>query len=246
MKITKSLPSFLEDEKGSSSILVIIMMVVLMVFGLAVLTTSLSNLRLSEKKRDWLQDYYNLEIEVDKKIATIDALLIKAEIDTEIAISEGSYIDDYMLDAPLNDWSYSTISKLVYKELSTEALLAYIANDPSASLTINDMDMDDLLMGAEISPSLLTFDTSLANLEYSKHITVTMAIEPRSSNNLDDSNKLLQRFTIKNYTQWQDPFEYEDALDFDDPFDNEVNSEDSNPFSDTNNEKNANPFTEID
>ncbi len=40
----------LRSERGSTSILVVIFMIVLMIFGLSILTTSISNTRLAEKK----------------------------------------------------------------------------------------------------------------------------------------------------------------------------------------------------
>lgn len=48
-------------RKGATSILVIVLMVVLIVLGLAILTTSLSGVRLAQKKQNWLQSYYGLE-----------------------------------------------------------------------------------------------------------------------------------------------------------------------------------------
>lgn len=47
-------------------------MVVLMVFGLTILTTTLSNQTLSEKKQQWLVDYYELEGNVAEKLADVD------------------------------------------------------------------------------------------------------------------------------------------------------------------------------
>lgn len=63
------------DEKGASSVLIVIMMVVLIVFGLAIFTTSLSNLRLADKKYTWLRDYYNTETLAMTKIAVLEKTL---------------------------------------------------------------------------------------------------------------------------------------------------------------------------
>ena len=48
------------------------LMIVLMVFGLAILTTTLSNRNLSEKKQEWLKNYYKLESKVALELAEID------------------------------------------------------------------------------------------------------------------------------------------------------------------------------
>lgn len=62
-------------KRGATSILVIIMMVVLLVLGLAILTTSLSGVRLAQKKQDWLQSYYKLEEQGAYAQASLDLLL---------------------------------------------------------------------------------------------------------------------------------------------------------------------------
>lgn len=60
------------NKKGATSVLIILLMVVLMVFGLTILTTTLSNRSLSDKKQDWLNEYYALEGEVALSLAGID------------------------------------------------------------------------------------------------------------------------------------------------------------------------------
>ena len=60
------------DNKGATSVLIILLMVVLMVFGLTILTTTLSNKSLSDKKQVWLEDYYALEADVAVKLAEVD------------------------------------------------------------------------------------------------------------------------------------------------------------------------------
>lgn len=57
----KGLQNHTLRKKGATSILVIVLMVVLIVLGLAILTTSLSGVRLAQKKQNWLQSYYGLE-----------------------------------------------------------------------------------------------------------------------------------------------------------------------------------------
>lgn len=76
------------NNKGATSVLIILLMVVLMVFGLTILTTTLSNQSLSEKKQLWLTEYYDLESDVAVELATIDQRLtdIKKEYDEEVLL----------------------------------------------------------------------------------------------------------------------------------------------------------------
>ncbi len=72
----------INKQKGTSSALIVIMMVVLIVFGLAIFTTSLSNLRLANKKHDWIKNYYSLEEKTMTTIAKIDNAVNKQASDT--------------------------------------------------------------------------------------------------------------------------------------------------------------------
>lgn len=60
------------SKKGASSIMVMLMLVVLVVFGVAALTTALSNVRLGQKVTDWNDKYYTAEGEANERYAQID------------------------------------------------------------------------------------------------------------------------------------------------------------------------------
>jgi Tfp pilus assembly protein PilX len=62
----------LASKKGASSILVIMLLVVLMVFGIAALTTALSSMRLTQKVTDWNAQYYAAEAVAWERCAQID------------------------------------------------------------------------------------------------------------------------------------------------------------------------------
>lgn len=62
----------LASKKGASSILVIMLLVVLMVFGVAALTTALSSMRLTQKVTDWNTQYYAAEAIAWERCAEID------------------------------------------------------------------------------------------------------------------------------------------------------------------------------
>lgn len=83
------------NQRGSTSVLVIIMMIVLLVFGLAILTTSLSNVRLADKKINWLKDYYLLEADAAQALAELDQLLDKRYLpDVTVATQVETFKDN--------------------------------------------------------------------------------------------------------------------------------------------------------
>ncbi len=61
----------INKEDGASSVLIVVMMVVLIVFGLAIFSTALSNMRLADKKIAWKNEYYQLESNANGVIASI-------------------------------------------------------------------------------------------------------------------------------------------------------------------------------
>ncbi len=74
----------LASRKGASSILVILLLVVLVVFGIAALTTALSGLRLGQKVADWNEQYYGAEAQAWERCAEIDRTVDTA-LSTETA-----------------------------------------------------------------------------------------------------------------------------------------------------------------
>lgn len=70
----------IKDEKGASSVLVIILMIVLIILGLAIATTSISNINLSKKKTSWLTDYYELNMQAQQKLNTIDKIISSTKL----------------------------------------------------------------------------------------------------------------------------------------------------------------------
>ncbi len=68
----------LASEKGASSVLVILLLLVLVVFGVAALTTALSGLRLGLKVADWSEAYYSAEGIAAVRWAEIDRAVLEA------------------------------------------------------------------------------------------------------------------------------------------------------------------------
>jgi hypothetical protein len=97
------------NKKGATSILIIMLMVVLMVFGLTILTATLSNDALSNRKIQWLSDYYMLEGLVAEELAEIDYTL--QELLATTATNE-EYFDAVRLKYDTDDLLYDfTVSE---------------------------------------------------------------------------------------------------------------------------------------
>lgn len=198
----------LKDNQGASSILVIVMMVVLLVFGLAVLTTSLSNVRLGNRKKAWLADYYTLEGEAMAAIADYDHILAKAmERAPEHALSD-DFLSRYGLQATASDEVRSSYEVAAYMDLAIEGLTQAIAGNQSAALYHGDMDIDAFISGTAAAPIELRFAVTLPDSDHNKSIQVTMAIPGANGN----------RYSLQRFVQSQDAFDYDDGLNFDDPF----------------------------
>ncbi|MCH4890048.1 hypothetical protein EZV73_20885 [Acidaminobacter sp. JC074] len=85
------------NKKGATSVLIILLMVVLMVFGLTILTTTLSNQSLSEKKQTWLSEYYDLESYVAIELASIDQRLTDLKEANQEETLLQAYMDEFDL-----------------------------------------------------------------------------------------------------------------------------------------------------
>ena len=64
--------ALMRSKKGASSVLVILMLVVLVVFGVAALTTALSSVRLGQKVSEFNAKYYAAEALANEVYARID------------------------------------------------------------------------------------------------------------------------------------------------------------------------------
>lgn len=217
-----------KDTSGASSILVIVMMVVLLVFGLAVLTTSLSNVRLGERKRAWLNDYYVLEGVSESEISKIDGLLLQAETSARAYIETDDYMDDYMLDGPLSTFLKKQIFALAYNDTMGALISDSIDGQEDASLVLATPNIDVITSGASIDSSSLNFSVALPKSNYDKHLQLTMELLAANPDNVTEDFRLINRYRIVRHTQQQESFEYDESIDFDDPFEEE--GIDGNPF----------------
>lgn len=221
-----------KKEEGASAILVIIMMVVLMVFGLAVLTTSLSNVRLGQRKQAWLAEYYELEAVAAKQLASIDALLLQAEGEAKSYMLTDDYIDDYMLDSPIDAAAMATtkaqLFALTYDEFMMVALSEATAGNEQIFFRHGEQNLEEVLSGQPLKPSYLEFSVNLPESNYDKHIQITLEILSAEGDHLSDVMSFNKRYIITRHTQQQEAFQYNENFDFDDPFEEE--NMDANPF----------------
>ncbi len=220
--------TLLKDTRGASSILVIVMMVVLLVFGLAVLTTSLSNVRLGERKRAWLTEYYALEGVSESEMSKIDGLLLQAEASARAYIETDDYMDDYMIDGPLSTSLKQQIFALAYNDTMGELISDSIAGQEDASLYLATPDIEAITNGASIDASRLNFSVALPKSNYDKHLQLTMELLAANPDNVTEDFRLINRYLVIRHTQQQQAFEYDESIDFDDPFEEEGTGE--NPF----------------
>lgn len=233
----------IKDERGSSSILVIILMVVLLVFGLAVLTTSLSNLRLSEKKRNWLDDYYSVEAKAWYRIAVVDQLLIESAEEANSMVRSGDYMDIYMLDEATNLDELYGVFAYVYQDIAQTTLRNYIESDPTSVLMMSYDNAIKVNGGYEIPTTTLTFNVASDESDYPKHIEVTLDILIPTESNTEENLVMMKRYDIKGFVEWQPPFEYDSGIDFGDPFEEEGIIDGENPFEEIPDE--GNPFENL-
>ena len=216
------------EEKGASSILVIIMMVVLLVFGLAILTTSLSNVRLGERKRSWLREYYSLEGTAQTAIADYDRLLLDSETQALAYMDSKTYEADYDLSDPLPEEMYLRVLSMAYFDILSERLSAAIAGNDQAALYLHDGDPFAVLEGKDSPSGKLDFTVRLPESKYDKSIRITMNLLNFTADNLSEEGFLENRYHITRHTQQQEAFQLDESIDFGDPFDD---VEEGNPFS---------------
>ena len=206
----------INNDRGSSSILVIILMVVLMIFGISILTTSLSNMRLSEKKKSWISEYYQLEALSEERIARIDSMLIKANNNAR----QNMHSSSNDLTKVLSDKNNQNELFMQYycEELLT--ILDSSIKDNHFKLIDSSLLTDNNKATIKTTPLLLEFDVEMKDVEVPKYITVIIRILPPETNNLTDNYEIINRYEIESYYEWQEPFEYSEGIRFQDPFKN--------------------------
>ncbi len=124
------------SNKGASSILVVLLLVVLVVFGIAALTTALSSLRLGQKNADWNTAYYATEAQAQACYATIDSAVHNAFDSGEKSIEQSivSRLDllDFMTSTEVSDQTMLISFETCNGDIAIAATLALDLTDKSS------------------------------------------------------------------------------------------------------------------
>lgn len=113
-----------KSRKGASSILVILLLVVLVVFGIAALTTALSNVRLGQKTADWNDKYYAAEAKANE---------VYAKIDKTVASCFDGTVDIEELSTDINHLDYDIE---LYKQNNDELTFRYEAWEEDVGISV--------------------------------------------------------------------------------------------------------------
>jgi hypothetical protein len=103
----------LKSEQGSTMIMALSVILTLTTFATISLMTSVANIQMSGKYRDWSKDYYTLDKNAELRVNTINNLLEKAENCAQIYMNRQYYLSNPLsitvnpLDNPNNDQDIS-------------------------------------------------------------------------------------------------------------------------------------------
>jgi hypothetical protein len=92
----------LKSEKGNALLMALSVIMVLTAFGTASLMTSVANIHMSAKYRNWSQDYYALDINAEDKVNQLNTLLQNAEKDAQDYMAGQYYIYSDSTKPPTN------------------------------------------------------------------------------------------------------------------------------------------------
>lgn len=85
----KNIKTLLKSNRGATSVLIMVMMIILMVFGLAALTTSAVSKKLAQKNATWLKEYYQLRGQAEK---------FRMELEDGLFLEDPSLTEDRLED----------------------------------------------------------------------------------------------------------------------------------------------------
>lgn len=216
-----------DNQKGATSIFVMIFMVILLVFGLAALTTSLASLKLADKNHSWSKEYYQLEANAEKEIAQIDQILFDAEVSARNYITEGQYLktSDTILKAA--DQKYVQEGWLKQDQVSKqedylEQLLQFVYMDVARAQLSDYLDSGD----HTTKELLIDFTVKEEKSAYPKMLQVGLKvllplydlviIEDGTIIGTRNS-EFTSRFQVIKWQESQTPFEYSDDINFENP-----------------------------
>ena len=191
------------NKKGASSVLVILMMVVLIVFGLAALTTSMAAMRLGDKSNDWTGEYYELEAKAEEFLFEIDGLLVQAELDAISYIEEGLYLNnektlfpDNIQETIYNSYSFALpesageyyLSRVMEAAFYKSAVDALLDEFPRAQFNYSGSYMRQILEDEGFTEITFAITISEENSDYPKNLDVELRlITPKYNITISDN-----------------------------------------------------------
>lgn len=90
----------LKSEKGNAMIMALSVILILMAFGSVSLMTSLANMKMGAKYKDWSKDFYTLDKDAEAKVNQLNTLLESAESDAQKYMTGQYYLS---ADIPTGD-----------------------------------------------------------------------------------------------------------------------------------------------
>ena len=147
------------NNDGATSILIIMLMVVLMVFGLTILTATLSNETLSDKKLEWLDDFYALESKAAVKLSEIDEKLESLKIQAMDSSEERSRSERYKelikSEFESDDTIYISISEeqgeyLKYIDMTLECIIPDDGLTDIEFMAMRNYEIDEYLQTQDL------------------------------------------------------------------------------------------------
>jgi hypothetical protein len=229
------------NKEGASSVLIILIMVVLVVFGLAALTTSLAAVRLTDKSNEWSGEYYSLEGKAGNLLFEVDSILLKAENSAIDYIKNKEYLGNVpsLFSEPIQEMVYKACNFTLPESAKEE----YLSRVMEAAFYKSAIDMliekyprAEYIYNSGIIRQILE-DEGAVNVFFSTTITEN---DGEFAKNLDVKLKLtapeyyikisggdvsgnrastpMARYKIVSWKEWQDYFDYSEKIEFDDAF----------------------------
>lgn len=233
--------SRLKSEQGASSVLIILMMLVLIVFGLAALTTSLAAKRLGEKSVSWLMEYYSLEAKANETLFDMDGLLTEAEKTAVEYIENKEYIstESSVLPAGIQESinrnfthvlpeqekeAYLTkVMQAVYYKYALDSL---IKEYPRFEFNYSSGYMREILEDEGFTGVSISYTVSEEESVQPKNLDISLDIvTPLYELEIEGEKVTVTRlpvrlihYDITEWREWQELFDYSDETEFEDIF----------------------------
>lgn len=226
-------------KDGASSVLIILIMVVLVVFGLAALTTSMAATRLGDKSKVWTGEYYSLLEQGETFLFEIDGILQKAESEAVKYIKEGRYLekDDALFPSEIQNDIFKNCSHAIPVNAQGDYLSGvvqagfYITAIEEISRIYPNAELDysanyirriienEGFTGVTLSITISEKDSELPkNLDIKIRIAAPIYKLTISNRNVSGTrtNFSSKRYEVLDYKEWQQYFDYSGKVEFDD------------------------------